>query len=95
MLFIVTRASTWDTVKPCDEAVKQVTIVQREVRIGTVQGFISVIDNEPVYEYALRDFEVVEWTVELNSLEELILFTVKYGDCIVNQNTIEINDEEV
>lgn len=93
MQFIVTRASTWDTVKPCDEAFAK---THKAIRYVNVQAtdFLSMLEEQPAYKTVEHEVTITEWLVEINSLEELILFTVKYGDCIVNQNTIEINDEE-
>ena len=110
MKFIVRRASQWsEEVSPCDEA-KRDSIVRVETRtLHSPEEFdakfakregkwLSVGTNHRVNEkgYITRDREMVDvWSVEINTLDELIKFCEKYGsvvigDCMWNKPYKEI-----
>ena len=115
MKFIVSRTSVWDKEKqPCEEA-KRVSIVRVETRtLLTPEEFdrrfsqregkwLSVGTNRRVNErgYITRDNGMIDvWSVELNTLEEIIEFCDKYDSvviehCIWNKayKQIEIYDD--
>lgn len=114
MKFIVSRTSIWnDEISPCEEA-KRDTIVRVETRtLHTPEEFdkrfaqqegkwLSVGTNHRVDErgWITRDIGIIDvWTIEFNTLNELIEFCSKYGnvviqDCMWNRayKEIEIYD---
>ena len=115
MKFIVSRTSIWnDEIKPCEEA-KRDSIVCVETRaLYTPEEFderlaqregkwFSVGTNHRVNEkgYITRDIGMIDvWSVEFNTLEEIIEFCDKYDSvvieyCIWNKayKQIEIYDD--
>lgn len=115
MKFVVRRTSEWDDeVSPCKEA-KRDSVVRVETRtclspeefdkrFAKQEGkWFSVGTNHRVNEKGLivRDNGLIDvWSIELNSLEELVDFVDKYGEIVVgvdwhNQDykAIEIYDD--
>lgn len=98
MKFIVSRTSAWgDEKPPCEEA-KRDSIVRVETRtLYTPEEFdkrfaqregkwLSVGTNHRVNEkgYITRDNGTIDvWSVEFNTLEELIEFCDKYGSVVI------------
>lgn len=98
MKFIVTRTSVWNDEKsPCEEA-KHDSIVRVQTRtLYTPEAFdekfakqegkwLSVGTNHRVDEkgYITRDNGMVNvWSVEFNTINELVEFCNKYGDVVI------------
>lgn len=115
MKFIVSRTSVWGTkTSPCEEA-KRDSIVRVETRtfhtpeefdarFSYVEGkWLSVGTNHRVDErgWITRDNGLTDvWSVEINTLDELIEFCDKYGSVVIENCTwnktykeIEIYDD--
>ncbi len=109
MKFIITRTSEWggDDNSPCEEA-KRSQIVKVETRtlrtpeefdkkFATREGaWLSVGTNHRIGRngYICRDREMMDvWTIEVNSIEELIELSRKYGEIIVADHYSNSNDE--
>lgn len=108
MKFIITRTSEWDDdCSPCEEA-KRSQVVRVETRtLRTPEEFdkkfaaregawLSVGTNHRTGKdgYICRDREMMDvWTVEVNSIEELIALSRKYGEIIVGNHYLSSNDE--
>lgn len=115
MKFVVRRTSEWnDKVSPCEEA-KRDSIVRVETRaclspeefderFAKREGkWLSVGTNHRVNEkgWIVRDNGLIDvWSVEVNTLDELVEFYNKYGrlvieDCMWNEayKEIEIYDD--
>lgn len=115
MKFVVRRTSEWnDKVSPCKEA-KRDSIVRVETRtclspeefderFAKREGkWLSVGTNHRVNEkgWIVRDNGLIDvWSVEVNTLDELVEFYNKYGrlvikDCMWNEayKEIEIYDD--
>jgi len=98
--FIVTRTSIWSKdVQPCNEA-KQIEVVRVDRRSagdpkeipyykGTSGWWYSRGSNHRVdqHGYICRDMgtELI-WVVQLDTLDDLLAFTARYGPCIVKEN---------
>lgn len=100
MKFIIRRASQWgEEVSPCDEArrdnivrVETRTVYSPEefdLRFSKREGkWLSVGTNHRVNDkgYITRDREMIDvWSIEINTLDELIKFYDKYGDIVISQ----------
>lgn len=98
MTFTVRRASTWDE-SPCEEA-KQDSIVRVETRtflspeefderFGKSEGkWFSVGKNHRIDEkgWIVRDNGMIDvYTIEINTLDELIEFNNKYGNLVIGE----------
>lgn len=106
MEFVVSRVSLWDDdTPPCDGAYKKLTPV-RELR--TISSFEAFEDKFGESFLALGTNHVVtkegivryhsprlKWTVKFTSLKQLIEFTNKYGDIILNDGSITIYDDYI
>ena len=106
MKFIITRTSEWGNSSPCAEAKKE-QIVKIETRtLHSPEEFdkrfadregnwLSVGTNHRIGEngYICRDREGVNvWTIEINSIEELVTLSRKYGEIIIADHYLDIND---
>lgn len=107
MKFIITRTSDWgDDNSPCEEA-KRSQVVKIETRtLRTPEEFdkkfaaregawLSIGTNHRIGRdgYICRDREMMDvWTIEVNSIEELVALSSKYGEIIV-ANHYWNNDE--
>lgn len=108
MKFIITRTSDWgDDNSPCEEA-KRSQVVRVETRaLRTPEEFdkrfaaregawLSVGANHRIGRdgYICRDREMIDvWTIEVNSIEELVALSRKYGKIIVENYYWSSNDE--
>lgn len=96
MKFIIKRASEWDdAVKPCEEAklekivfTEVVESLERNTNDGGKTWYTDInyfnhrkTENN---EFA-RDFYENMFTIEINTLEELMAFKAKYGDIILEE----------
>lgn len=95
MLFSVRRASAWsEKQKPCKEAILRKVLhtdernfddPMKNPSVGkswyTDKGFFNhrVEDG-----HCKRDWYTEDWTIEINTLEELTGFMEKYGSIIIN-----------
>lgn len=100
MKFIVSRTSDYRAnIKPCEEA-KMESIVMVETRnfksilefdatFGDREGkWLSIGENHRFDKngYIARDNGLIDvWTIEVNSLEELMDFVGKYGNVVVQK----------
>ena len=104
MEFEITRTSTYDE-QPCPESVKR-TRTKVDTRFaddpskvksygGTTDWWYSNGTNHRIVNgYITRDLGTEEyWSIEFNSLEELIAFTNKYGAVVISELEIEIIDD--
>lgn len=97
MKFVVSRTSIWGDEQPCDEA-RRDKIVRVDVRtfsspeefdssLARIEGkWYSVGSNHRIDKDGCiaRDFEMIDvWTIDINSLNELLVFCDKYGDVII------------
>lgn len=109
MKFIVSRTSVGKDISPCTEA-KRDSVVYTEFRtFGSPEAFdkyrakregkwLSVGTNHRVNEHGCitRDNGTMDvWMIELNSLEELIMFCNKYGDVIIRDNMYNEQYKEI
>ena len=100
MKFIVKRASIWDeNTQPCEEAKleKLVAIDERNVSDPSIFGSKETARTwytDPKYfnhrtledGRIARDFYKNFWTVEINSLEDLMNFYDKYGAIVIDKS---------
>ena len=110
MEFMITRASDWANVKPCDEAYAK-NYMRKDIRTLKSfeeydnrfrDNFLDTGINHKINDdgYIEREFEDEGWFVEIDTLEELLEFTNKYGDIVFGKtyrnyemNGIEIYDD--
>lgn len=108
MKFIITRTSVWgDDSSPCAEAKKE-QIARTEVRtfhspeefdkkFAEREGaWLSVGTNHRIGRngYICRDRDMEDvWIIEVNSIEELIVLSQKYGRIIVEDCRLISNDK--
>lgn len=101
MKFTIRRASAWDDeTAPCEEA-KRKSIVRVETRtclspeefdkkFAKREGkWLSVGSNHRIEEngWISRDNGMVDiWSIEINTLNELMEFCKKYGDVVIGNN---------
>lgn len=94
----VTRTSMWNNEKPCDEAFAKKSIQQHNVPQKTFDAFNPeyVAHTHDMY---CHDGQVqfctttTKWFVDFATLEDLMSFVAKYGECIVTSDNIEIYDD--
>ena len=110
MEFLVTRTSDWSYSKPCDEAYEK-NYMRKDVRtINSFEeydnrfkdNFLDTGINHKINDsgYIEREFEDEAWFVKIDTLEELLEFTNKYGEIVFGKaydndemNRIEIYDD--
>lgn len=108
MKFIISRTSDYgDYSSPCEEAKEdQVVRVETRTRYSPEEfdkkfadregSWLSVGTNHRIGRngYICRDREMMNvWTIEINSIEELIALSRKYGKIIVVDHYLSVNDE--
>lgn len=106
MKFIILRTSEWGNSSPCAEA-KEDQVVRTETRsfrspedfdkkLAKREGsWLSVGTNHRIGEngYICRNREMMDvWTIEINSIEELVALSRKYGEIIIADHYLDIND---
>ena len=106
MKFIIRRTSVWGNSSPCAEA-KEEQVVETETRtLHSPEEFdkkfadregswLSVGTNHRIDRngYICRDRKKMNvWTIEINSIEELIALSRKYGEIIITDHYLNIND---
>lgn len=94
MKFIVERTSTWGNGKPC-ALVKKETLLCIDERVvndplkitsmGTSDGwwYNKGKNHRVEHGHIKRDFDWDVWTIELNTLEELLQFRKDYGRIVI------------
>ena len=110
MEFMITRASDWDNVKPCNEAYQK-NYMRKDIRTLKSfeeydnrfrDNFLDTGINHKINDdgYIEREFEDEGWFVKIDTLEELLEFTNKYGEIVFGKaydndemNRIEIYDD--
>ena len=107
MKFIIKRTSGRGNSSPCVEA-KEEQVVETETRtFRTPEEFdkrsaaregawLSVGTNHRIGRdgYICRDRDMMNvWTIEVNSIEELVALSRKYGEIIVADHYLSPNDE--
>lgn len=95
MKFVISRTSEWGDFSPCEEARKETIWVTEENKAPTpeehekVRGryptWLSVGKNHRISSdgHIQRDVERTEWVVNINSVEDLLKLSDKYGELIV------------
>ena len=106
MKFIIERTSGRGNSSPCVEA-KEEQVVRTETRTlhspeefdkkfaGREGSWLSVGTNHRIDRngYICRDREKMDvWTIEIDSIEELIALSRKYGEIIITDHYLDIND---
>ena len=96
MKYIITRASNWNDNQPCDNTIQEYVLYTDERTVDDP----SKIEHRPSREtwyselgyfnhrvengHIKRDYYRKEWTMEINTLEELHKFMEKEGEIIVS-----------
>lgn len=100
MKFEIYRTSGFGMQKPCEEAFidKVIHIDERfsdsPSKLPDSEKWFSKGSNHRVENGNIkRDLEREVYVVEINTLSELIDLSNKYGDLIIDKNTIEIYDD--
>jgi hypothetical protein len=93
MKFHIRRTSMWNKTKPCKEAYQ---IDGFRVDERTVKDPSKIPDGEKWYKegvnhrlvkgHICRDFPTKLWVMEINSLEELMKFSKKYGELVIRDD---------
>ena len=105
MEFMVSRTSTWNEGKPCDEAYWK-SFDRLDVRtLGSFeefdnkffQNFTDRGRDHTINErgFIQRSFDDEGWFVVIRDLEELIAFKDKYGDIIIGDSIWNKNITEI
>ena len=104
MKFMISRTSVYEDVAPCEEAYKANSIFVDQRTFKTPEEYdraynspnywISFGQNHRVTEVGIaRDISTIAWCVDFDDLSELMRFVSKYGDCVLNDDSIEIYDD--
>lgn len=108
MKFIVRRASQWGDAKPCDEVCHEIItrvdtrycFSPEEYDAGHVgeRKWLEAGSNHRYNSegHIQRDYGTVDvWTIEINTLEELMKFINKYGSVVIGDNYQNENYKEI
>lgn len=103
MIYTVSRTSLWGDEKPCEEAVKR-SFENWDIRACSEEQYDREHDAHQAWRsdgknhkitdegYIARQFDdVVDWSVEINNLEELNSFIVKHGSVVISKNVFMCN----
>ena len=99
MKFIVERTSSFNK-KPCKEAKKE-EILCCDIRVDSLEKTKEKYpcgDWEEYYNWkggCRKDYKEKRWTIEINSLEDLMKFKYKYGDICILSDTYGNSDLQV
>lgn len=95
MKYIVSRTSSWDEDKPCDEAYEEefIFVDERNVDDPSKNEFISqdwytdttFFNHRVENGHIKRDRKVKRWVVDIDTLEQLNAFFKKYGKIIIQE----------
>ena len=108
MKYIIKRTSVWNEEKPCDEAFKHPhekwhtrTCTEEEFnkRFSSMEGlWRDKGTNHSITEkgwITRQEPDTMEWTIEINSLEELNAFADKYGQLVVSPEAYSSKSPEI
>lgn len=96
MKFIITRTSDWGDSSPCAEAKKEKIWVTEDDKCLSFEEhdrvypnrapWLSVGENHRISSngHIQRDVEQTEWVVDINSIEDLLDLSKKYGELIIS-----------
>lgn len=104
MKFQITRTSCYGE-QPCSEAVKESvpsyddrtfkTFEEYDKKLGKFDGaWTAKGSNHEVTSWGIRRQlgRIDAWTIDFTTIEQLMKFVDKYGDCVVGDDWIEIYD---
>ena len=102
MKFIINRASNWDDYyEPCQEAVKEVVTFTDTRNFPSFEEYakkcndnflVEGFDHKVVNGHIERKINREEYTVEFDTLEDLMKFISNYGNIIIyNRDDCEFN----
>ncbi len=95
MKFIITRTSEWGNSSPCAEAKKETIWVTEDGKCSSFEEYDRVYSNRTPWlsvgknhrissnGHIQRDVEQTEWIVDINSMEDLLELSKKYGGLII------------
>lgn len=93
MKYIISRASEWDDdVQPCEEAVSETLVATVEYGSEEAPGYKQAKKDPNRFNFREEDgifkcdFYKNFWTIEINTLEELMKLYDKYGDLIIKNS---------
>lgn len=102
MKFSVTRTSCYNDKKPCEGAKKEKCLHVDERTVKSPKMLSRVMTEEDWYGtgknhrvengHIMRDMDTTAWFIELNTLEELLEFTKKHGQCIISESDWSVKD---
>jgi hypothetical protein len=96
MRFIISRTSEWGDSSPCAEAKKDTIWVTEEDKCSSFEEYdrrhpdrtswLSVGKNHRISSngHIQRDVERLEWVIDINSIEDLLELSKKYGEIIIS-----------
>lgn len=96
MKFIITRTSEWGDSSPCAEAKEETVWVTEENKCSSFEEYnrmypsrtpwLSIGKNHRISSNGSiqRDVEQTEWVVDINSIEDLLDLSKKYGELIIS-----------
>lgn len=96
MKFIITRTSEWGNSSPCAEAKEETIWVTEDNKCSSFEEhdrvssnrtpWLSVGKNHRISSngHIQRDVERTEWVVDINSIEDLLELSKKYGELIIS-----------
>lgn len=95
MKFIISRTSEWGDSSPCAEAKKETIWITEDNKCPSFEEYnraysdrtpwLSVGKNHRISSngHIQRDVEQTEWVVDINSIEDLLELSKKYGELII------------
>lgn len=98
MKFIISRTSIWDDNKqPCKEAIKEKYIYNDQLdpkylsnypehtrKYIKEEWYKNGFNHREESEIFKREIEKEDWFIEINSIDELIIFIKKYGNLVIS-----------
>ena len=99
----VSRTKIWTDEAPCSEARRGMgvrvdertfkTPEKHDASLGHLEPWHSQGKNHRLTEIGIaRDFDEMQWFVDFNTLEELMAFVARHGECVLGRDEIEIYD---
>ena len=95
MKFIISRTSEWGDSSPCAEAKEETIWVTEDNKCSSFEEYdrvylnripwLSVGKNHRISSngHIQRDVKQTEWVVDINSIEDLLELSKKYGELII------------
>lgn len=96
MKFIISRTSEWGDSSPCAEAKEETIWITEDNKCSSFEEhdriysnrtpWLSVGKNHRISSngHIQRDVEQTEWVVDINSIEDLLELSKKYGELIIS-----------